>query len=811
MLKRWQNLLIILFITSFYPCFAQELVKGQVLDNETKQTLPFATIKMADSKQGLITDMNGKFEISINNNVSYLEICYLGYNSYMLKLPVVGEQKIFLKPKEGGLSEVVVKPPYEKMRRIINAAIATRDIHNPDKYDWYQCHVYYKMIADIKVSDSFFAKVKDTTFKDPQLKAILTDQHLMMSETYSIRTWEKPQKLQEQVLATKLSGFKKSMFTSLVTDILPFHAYSDFITLNSKEYHNPISKGFEQHYDFNLVDEIVQGKDTVWILSFRPKKGKNELNGTVYINSDEFAIAHIIAKAQNEQFHNSVSIEQQYKKDNGQWFPNQLNYVIEIQQKTKDSLPYKIQMNGNSIIDSITYMKDNSFHFDKAHTVKVEAHADELSDSVWANYRPIHINKEEMRTYEFMDSLLQSVHFDRYMSYLEKLPEGKLPIGPIDMDLMRLYTYNKYEGNCLGLGLQTNEKVIKHLSIGGWGRYGFGDYQWKYGAFAEAYLDRYKEFVAKIAYDNDVHEPGRLQVNRELDKGDNYLRSLVINRVDHVESYTASIKKRFGYWNIELIGRQENITPKYNYTLKYDGVNYTQFTANELTLNLRYLFAERTAPIFGKYVPLGSKYPVVYGRLIEGVLKSSDMQINYTQALAAMSWQKHLNRIGIEKFLIQVGKSWSGKPLPLSKLFAGNGMAFDNSYFGYYAFGNLMTALPYQFYTDQYLLASWKHDFDWKFYSIKFLKGQYSSSPFMSLVHNMLIGTMDHMDVHRNIAFAVPDNAYHESGIMLNNIIGLKYFNVAYLNFGAGIFYHWTSDLDVNKNGRVAIGMNFEF
>src|SRR6201999_3122221 len=107
--------------------------------------------------------------------------------------------------------------------------------------------------------------------------------------------------------------------------------------------HNPVSRGYEQHYRFNLVDEILQGADTVWILSFRPRgHNANELKGTVYINSSGYAISQIIAAANDTLLKRDVRVEQQYEQlpaanDEKRWFPKHLNYIIDWTQTSGKS------------------------------------------------------------------------------------------------------------------------------------------------------------------------------------------------------------------------------------------------------------------------------------------------------------------------------------------------------------------------------------------------------------------------------------------------------------------------------------------
>jgi len=56
-----------------------------------------------------------------------------------------------------------------------------------------------------------------------KIRDFLANNHMIFSETYSKRNYRKPMQLQEDVIASRFSGLKKTYFTFLVTDILPFH------------------------------------------------------------------------------------------------------------------------------------------------------------------------------------------------------------------------------------------------------------------------------------------------------------------------------------------------------------------------------------------------------------------------------------------------------------------------------------------------------------------------------------------------------------------------------------------------------------
>jgi hypothetical protein len=387
-----------------------------------------------------------------------------------------------------------------------------------------------------------------------------------------------------------------------------------------------------------------------------------------------------------------------------------------------------------------------------------------------------------------------------------------LSLSVFDIDLRRFYNYNNYEHSRVGAGLQTNERLLKWLSVGGWAGYGFGDHQWKYGAFAEVYADRNKEFVFHAGYADDITDPGRVRLHRELDK--NYLRYYLLQRVDRTKTWTGSVSKKLGYWSVEVAGRQQEIIPQYTYALENKGNDIMAFNAKEAALSFRYAFAERTAPFFGKYYSMGSRYPIVYGKVTAGYLEGTGMpQMQYTQALAAVAWHKHINRVGYEHILVEAGQSWSESSLPLSKLFAGNGLKYIGNREwsrAIYSFGGMVTMLPYEYYSDRFINVFFRHDIDRKLYRWRISKGL-SSAPNICLQYNMLYGELNNRAAHKYVNFAVPDNAYHEAGLLVNSIARLVYLNLYYLTLNVGYFYHITPAFDAKANGRFVYGVGIEF
>ncbi len=790
-------IILIIFINTFSNTLAQNIT-GKVIEPGGKP-LSFATIKFGNTKEGVIANLEGKF--SFNRQVKFIEVSHTNYTTQQVEI-LPGKQEIVITLQLSPVNlepVVIVRTTRNKLKRILNSAVANRSMHNPDKYDWYQCNVYYKMLVEFNVPDSVFAK--DSSKKNERIKEILQNTYFMLTETYSKRTWQKPAKLQEQIIASRMSGFTKPIFSTLVTDVLPFHAYDDFINLNGKDFYNPVSKGLYQRFQFKLTDEIVQQADTIWVINFKPKLDPADLAGTVYISSDGFAITHIIAHSIDTASKKDLGIEQQYAKYEGRWFPQQLNYILQWQVSKEDSIVASIR--GVSVIDSVSFKEDKNFMFDKAHTIKLLANAEDKRESTWMKLRPRELDAKEKRTYEYMDSTFKKEKIEKLTVYATKILEGKFPAGYFDINLNRIYSYNAFEKNRIGWGMQTSDKLSKMFSIGGWAGYGTGDKQWKYGAFAELYADRYKEFMINGSYYNDVRDPGRLQIHKDIDN--NTLRMFLISRADKVKGWNVSVKKKIGYLNLEAVAGREEIQPEYDYAFNSGNKLYRSFSINEASLNFRYAFGETSSPFLGRYYSSNTKYPVFYSRIITGRITNAN--INYTQIIAAINWVKNINRIGNERFLLLGGISFSRQSLPLSKLFAGNGFFGQGT--AVYAFGAMETMRPYQFYSDRFINFYWLHKFNRLLFRAPLSK-RLTMAPKPAIAYNVLYGTLADPAVHYNVIFSVPDRGYHEAGLMLNNVSRYKIFGLYYATLNIAYFHNFPNANSYPDQGRFVYGVRVE-
>jgi hypothetical protein len=331
---------IISFLTLFFlgiwnPAFGQQtIIRGKVIDIKSKEPLPFVTILFQQNPpNGITSDINGNFSLSIKQKVKTLSFAYLGYNPLDISLEnysgSLQNMIVELTAVSKELEEVTVYAGENPAHRIIRKVIENKNQNNPDKLSSYSCTIYNKLFLDPKMS--LYPTAEDSAdYKS--IAGKLKGAGMLMIESVSNRKFLKPDRIEDKVIATKVSGFQDPSFTFLGTGFQPFAFYNEVITLVNINYVNPISNGSTNNYRFRMKDTLVTGMDTTFIISFEPfpKKNFEALKGVLYINTNNFAIENVIAEPYNKGLF-EFKIQQKYQLvETIHWFPEQLLFEARL-------------------------------------------------------------------------------------------------------------------------------------------------------------------------------------------------------------------------------------------------------------------------------------------------------------------------------------------------------------------------------------------------------------------------------------------------------------------------------------------------
>jgi TonB-linked SusC/RagA family outer membrane protein len=110
-------LILLLLLFSAFTGFAQKVIKGQVKDGKSQETLPGVSILVRGTNIGTSTDSNGNFSISVPDNAKELNFIFVGYNPKIITIGTQSLINVLLEEDAVNLQEVVVNALGFKTKR----------------------------------------------------------------------------------------------------------------------------------------------------------------------------------------------------------------------------------------------------------------------------------------------------------------------------------------------------------------------------------------------------------------------------------------------------------------------------------------------------------------------------------------------------------------------------------------------------------------------------------------------------------------------------------------------------------------------
>jgi hypothetical protein len=810
-------LFILLFIAILPFLHAQEFIaKGRVVDAGTHEALAFVNILANEGPRGVTTDIDGKFLIKSPVSILKLKLSYVGYESKVYVVDQsVKEQIILLTRKELELPEVVIKPGINPAHRIIRQVLENRLINDHERMDAFSYTTYEKTVFGPEHDTIPFSELMKTDTSMLDMKKFFDRQHLFIMESVTERKFKSPDKNYNKVVASRVSGFGDPLFVFLMGQLQSTSFYKETIKIVEKEYINPISNGTFSKYYFEIQDTLIEPHpyDTTFIISFRPfiRTNFDGLKGVISISTNKFAIRNVIAQPNKDASTMTIKIQQLYDfVQDEHWFPLQLNTDIIFQgamgkgsisvgtgSGPADSTKQDLIGRGKSYISNIKLnpeLRRNQFGFVE---VDVQPDAYHKTEEVWNQFRVDSLTQRDRNTYRIIDSIGKASNFDNIGKKLDALLNSKLPIGPLDLELDKLFGINYHEGVRLGVGAHTNYKVSSVFQLGGYGAYGFKDKKIKYGGNLDVVIDRFHETRIGVHIEDDVNEAGARNL---FEKGSNLLnasmfRRLLIERMDNTQMQQVSAGTRlFNYAKLELALNRSLTKPLYEY--RYDSVeNSSGFQHTELAFTLRYAYGEKFLKNAQSLVSMGTKYPILWFSVEHGIKGFADG--NYDFNRFSFKAQKTISFKYLGKTTITLLAGYIDRNVPYPFLF--NGLS---SFAGFtlYSPGSFSTMRMDEFVSDKYASLFLSHSFG------KLLYRSEHFSPQPELVTNMGIGSLSHPVIHERMDAKSYEKGYFESGLLINNI-----FNFYLTRIGVGGFYRYGYYAFPDWKDNVALKLSMSF
>lgn len=786
-----KQLLILLICLLAYPIFmnGQRQIKGVVRDNETHEPLAFVHI-ISESGRGTTTDIDGKFSMNLSTNDHLLQLSYVGFES--LKYPLEAVQSnyvIYLSPKTFELSEVEVHPGNNPAHRIINEVIAHRDDNNPEKLPAFSYTSYDKL--NVYVDEDAYLKNDSALLDSTEIRAraFLAKQDLFIMETVTERKYMFPSLNQENVLATRVSGLKDPVMAFMISQIQSTSFYDERIQIAGSNYINPISNGSTKKYFFLIEDTLyTETLDTVFVISFRPMKNTkfDGLAGFLSINSKGWAIQNVKAEPLNDTTAIIVKIQQSYEYMQDHWFPVQLNtdIIFTNMQLAVGKENLKLVGKGHSYLRDINLnpsLRKSDFGF---HEVEIAQDASRKKGEFWSEYRIDSLTERELETYRLIDSIGKAEHFDRMASGIQTLLIGKLPLRIVDVDLDKVIHYNDYEGLYLGVGIHSNERLSRILTLGGYWGYGFSDKRAKYGLDLDLKLHKASESAIHMELYDKVTGSGSVTFfddRSQIWKTD-YFYQFFVNRMNPVRGGSIEVGFRLKpmrdfRWNVGYRRTDKVAFENYFFSDVSDpaALPQTKYQFSDLFFGFRFAFRERIFQTTKGQLSMGSDYPAIWLNYTRGVDVLAENPYTYNRLDLKIEDEIYIKYLGNFSYKIMAG--YIDASLPINSLYNATGTYRPITLYAPNSFATMRTN---EFFSDRYLSIFMCHNFGNLLFSIRKFK------PELCLLTNVAFGSLSNPTNHHNITFSTLEKGYYESGILIRKLLDFQVYDL-----GLGVLYRY--------------------
>jgi hypothetical protein len=398
--------------------FAQ--IRGTVTDSKGNP-MPFVNIYLQNTYTSTTSNEQGKYELNVRTPGKHVVLYqYLGYKT---EKKIIEEEKfpqivnVQLIEEDIQLNEVVIDPKVNPAIEIIKNAIANRK-SNSEKTAKYKADFYSRGIFRVKNLPKtimgqkldFFDEVIDSTRSGI----------LYLSETVSKITFQKPDKLKEIIVASKVSG-NDNGFSFNNAAQANFDFYENNLDFDVKVI-SPIADNAFNYYRYKFEGSFAdENNKVINKIKVTPKRNSEPaMEGYIYIVDESYAIYAVDLKVSGSQIQNpalnTLTLKQSFSFNNNN----------RIWAKNTQTLDFEAGMFGINISGNFTYVYSN-FEFPEkfekktftAEVLKFEENANKKEDSFWETIRPVPLTNEEATDYLKKDALQTKKKSEKYLDSID--------------------------------------------------------------------------------------------------------------------------------------------------------------------------------------------------------------------------------------------------------------------------------------------------------------------------------------------------------------------------------------------------------
>ena len=292
-----------------------QVVAGKIV-NEENEPVPYVTIFVPETREGTISNTEGKFKIKLPRGKYNFTIRSLGYLQANKEVIVNQDSlnlDITLKKQSYQIKEVKIFPGKEDPAWFIMRKAIAKAPYYRSKIKHYQADLYIK--SNFAFSNIPKVYKNKNKIEGRKLKELIKENVTYVIESQNQITFDYPNRYEQKVISKKTSlvGLEEPPIIELMS--------SSFYDERPNQIISPLSSLAIKHYDFKYEGFITVGNYDVFKIRVTPNRKSDELvEGHIYIVDKLWCIYYLELNGRFEFF--EYTIKQQFENlGNNNWLP----------------------------------------------------------------------------------------------------------------------------------------------------------------------------------------------------------------------------------------------------------------------------------------------------------------------------------------------------------------------------------------------------------------------------------------------------------------------------------------------------------
>ena len=783
-------------------------LNGKVTDKDGNP-LPFATLYIEGTTIGTTTNSVGLFSFEIPTGEHTIIFQYVGYKTVKRNVNVENSDinmDVVMESELVELREVVINANENPAEQVIREAIKKRKFYL-EQVQSFTCDVYIKGLQTLeRRPDKIFG-----------ITVTIDTGIVYLSESVSEYSFEKPDKIKEKMISSKVSGYN-SAFSFNQASEMTVNLYQNLLQyegLTQRGIISPIANNAFMFYDYEMAGTKIENGKLINKIQVIPKRTNDPVcSGFLYIMEDSWRIHSadfILTKANQIEFVDSLRISQVYAP------VTEDVWMILSQKFLFDLKVFGFEGKGNfiGVYSNYDVQPDLGRKYFDNEVLSIDEESNKRDSIYWKAIRPIPLTALERSDYKVKDSLEVIRESKDYKDSVDrksnKLTGGNIFVSGytrrnsykerfIRVDpITEIIQYNTVEGvvGKLTLNYRKNLEQERFFRIRPTIRYGFDNERFNAKLNLQYHFNRKKFSSVQMTFGRYVSQFNERAISPLI----NAFETIVRGR-NHMKLYGKNFWE--GQYRTELTNgimltanmvyedRSELIntsdysfrtesnrefTPNIPANLSSPDTSFPDHQALKLSAQMRLVFDQKYISRPYRKIIYETKLPVVFVKLTKGLdILGSDIDYNELRFWINDRWD--LGLVGKSQIQIETGYFFGNNDLEFPDYIHFDG---NRTYFAQYNINRFQLLDYYLFSTrDKYFSGHLEHHFN------GFL---FNKIPLLRKLKLQGVVSMHYLKI--------PElDSYMELGFGIEHI-----FKVVRVDW-------FTSVLDVQRNG-VRIGIGF--